>query len=322
MHDANRFFYKAEFLRVPSITRIYNMRDLPTELVVSIARNFACAAPLLGMLATCRGWRAAIQTAHAELWMLVTRRRFPRVARLCELMRKDHDYNSIQWRWTERIACVNDDLDARAMYAAQLRAEKPIKHQRRAYHLPFLNDFIFTVEMLDTDGKPVCSWSGVFEGDDSFEDSFGNHRSPDCGVSNFPVPEQPPAWFRAVHQGGGGGEVDGEVPRWSLQIFLTSRSDMASTTKLYDESWIDVDEGPMVYFDSADLPVNHPSYHSIRDGYIELRPHLEYVSGETDGMHLQLIFTYLSADRTFDEAASEAEVISALMSCLPSHVYY
>ena len=42
------------------------------------------------------------------------------------------------------------------------------------------------------------------------------------------------------------------MPRWNLQIFLTSRSDMASTTKLYvrrlstsllyDEFWMDVDE--------------------------------------------------------------------------------
>ena len=72
------------------------------------------------------------------------------------------------------------------------------------------------------------------------------------------------------------------MPRWSLQIFLTSRSDMASTTKLYvrrlstsllyDEFWMDVDERTMFLFESADLPVNHPS---IRDGYeqnIELRP--------------------------------------------------
>ena len=54
------------------------------------------------MLATCRGCRAAIQIAHAELWMLVTRRRFPRVARLYELMRKDQGYNSIRWPWTDR----------------------------------------------------------------------------------------------------------------------------------------------------------------------------------------------------------------------------
>jgi len=248
--------------------------------------------------------------------MLVTRRRFPRVARLCELMRKDQDYNSIQWSWTERIACVNDGLDGRALYAAQLRAEKPIKHQRRAYDLPFLDDFIFTVELLlDADDKPVCSWSGVFEGSDPH--SFGNPGPPDMHVSNFPVPEQPLAWFRAVHAGGGG-----EVPRWSLQIFLTSRSNMASTTKLYDESWMDVDEGPMVLFESADLPVNHPS---IRDGYeqhIELRPYLEYVSGETDGVRLQLSFTHSPVDRAFTEAASAPELISALMSCLPSQVYY
>ena len=293
--------------------------NLPTELLVFIACTFTSAQPLLGMLATCHHWRAAIQSSHAELWMLVTVRRFPRVAKLYELMRKDKDYNSISWRWTERIACVNDDLDGRTLYAAQVRAEKPIKHQRSAYDLPFLNDFVFTVELLDA-GAPVCSWSGVFEGADPR--SFGSHLShPDMRVSNFPVPEQPLAWFRDIHAGGGG-----EVPPWGLQVFLTSRSDMTSTTKLYDESWVDVDEGPIILFENADLPVNHPS---IREGYeqhIELRPYLEYVSpafsGETDGGRLQLVFTHSPVDRAFTEEASEAELISALMSCLPSQVYY
>lgn len=271
-----------------------HMGDLPAELVVSIARNFASAPPLLGMIATCRGWRAAIQTAHAELWMLVTRRRFTRVARLCELMRQDQD-----------------DLDGRALYAAQLRAEKPIKHRSGACGLPFFNDFIFTVELLDADDK-LCSWSGVFEGSDPR--SFGNHGPPDMCVSNFPVPERHLAWFQAVQDG-----TLREVPRWSLQIFVTSRSDMASTTKLYDESWRDVDEGPMVLFKNADLPVNHPT---IRDGYeqyIEMRPLLEYVS---DGVRLQLIVTHSPVDGASTEVVSEPELISALMSCLPSQVYY
>lgn len=300
--------------------------ELPAELLVEVARRVQGARQLVTMQSVCRGWRVALIAQDAELWKPVLLRRFPRVEKMLELHRTPADYESIRWAWTHRVHC--EPVNYRDVFKAQLLAEAPPATMLHAYDLPFLDDFIFTVEFVAPSaerGEHVLgSWTGTFQGEDPHKYPRTNSHPP-MRITGFPLsadakeflryadglpPGPNPNWLEAF--------PDTNWLKWNARIYLASRCDLASVVKLYESDCEECDLFSAFFLPEV-LPVRQTFRVQDYEAYFRLSVCAER---RGDRLEVTLEFDWENVDGSACGRVDETQLISGLMSCLPLHVYF